>query len=151
IAPSTYYAAKARGPVSDTDWADAHAANTVYQLYLENRRLYGVRKLWHAMKHAGHDVGRDQVGRLMRICGICGAVRGKLRTITTTADPAAARHPDLIERQWSLPARPDQWWVADFTYTPTLAGFVYTAFCVDVFSRRILGWRVMSTKATPLV
>ena len=151
IAPSTYYAAKARGPVSDTDWADAHAANTVYQLYLEHRRLYGVRKLWHAMKHAGHDVGRDQVGRLMRICGICGAVRGKRRTITTTADPAAARHPDLIERQWGLPARPDQWWVADFTYTPTLAGFVYTAFCVDVFSRRILGWRVMSTKATPLV
>ena len=83
IAPSTYYAAKARGPVSDTDWADAHAANIVHQLYLENRRLYGIRKLWHAMKHAGHDVGRDQVGRLMRLCGITGAVRGKRRTITT--------------------------------------------------------------------
>ncbi len=58
IAPSTYYAAKVRGPVSDTTWAEAHAANTVHQLYLANRRLYGVRKLWHAMKHAGHDVGR---------------------------------------------------------------------------------------------
>ena len=57
IAPSTYYAAKARGPVSDTDWADAHAANTVHQLFVANRRLYGVRKLWHAMKHAGHNVG----------------------------------------------------------------------------------------------
>ncbi|XCI61378.1 hypothetical protein MPNTM1_02520 [Mycolicibacterium parafortuitum] len=104
-----------------------------------------------AKAHAGHDAGRDQVGRLTGICGISGAVRGKRHTVTTTADPGAVRHPDLIERQWSLPARPDQWWVADFTYTWTLAGFVYTAFCVDVFSRRILGWRVMSTKATPLV
>lgn len=75
----------------------------------------------------------------MGICGMSGAVRGKRRTITTTADPIAARHPDLTKRQWGLPARPDQWWVADFTYTWTLAGFVYTAFCVDVFSRRILG------------
>ena len=87
----------------------------------------------------------------MRICGISGAVRGKRRTVTTTADPAAARHPDLIERQWSLPARPDQWWVADFTYCWTLSGFVYTAFLVDVYSRRILGWRVMTSKTTPLV
>lgn len=151
IAPSTYYAAKARGPVSDAASAEAHAANTVHQFYLANRRLYGVGKLGRAMKHAGHDVGRDQVGRLMGICGISGAVRGKRRTITTTADPIAPRHPDLIERQWGLPARPDQWWVADFTYTWTLAGFVNTAFCVDVFSRRTLGCRVMSTKATPLV
>jgi transposase InsO family protein len=107
--------------------------------------------MWHAMKHAGHDIGRDQVARLMRICGISGAVRGKHRTITTTADPGAPRYPDLIERQWGAPTRPDQWWVADFTYVWTLQGFVYTAFCVDVFSRRILEWRVMSTKATPLV
>jgi transposase InsO family protein len=151
IAPSTYYAAKVRGPVSDAVWAEAHAANTVHGLYVAHRRLYGVRKMWHAMKHAGHDVGRDQVGRLMRICGIQGIVRGKRHTVTTTADPGAPRHPDLIERQWGAPNRPDQWWVADFTYVWTLQGFVYTAFCVDVFSRRILGWRVMSTKATPLV
>ena len=59
IAPSTYYAAKARGPVSDTAWNQAHAANTVHQLFVDNRRLYGVRKMWHAMKHAGHDIGRD--------------------------------------------------------------------------------------------
>jgi putative transposase len=151
IAPSTYYAAKARGPVSDTAWDEAHAANTVHRLYLANHRLYGVRKMWHAMKHAGHGMGRDQVGRLMRISGISGATRGKRRTITTAADPGAPRHPDLLERKWGTPQRPDQWWVADFTYAWTLQGFVYTAFCVDVFSRRILGWRVMSTKATPLV
>jgi hypothetical protein len=87
IAPSTYYAAKARGPVSDAAWAEAHAANTVHRLYVANRRLYGVRKLWHAMKHAGHEMGRDQVARLMRICGITGTVRGKRSTITTAADP----------------------------------------------------------------
>ncbi|WP_445169275.1 IS3 family transposase [Mycolicibacterium sp. Dal123E01] len=151
IAPSTYYAAKARGPVSDTVWDQAHAANAVHQLYLVNHRLYGIRKMWHAMKHAGHSLGRDQVGRLMRISGISGVVRGKRRTITTAVDPGAPRHPDLLERQWATPQRPDQWWVADFTYAWTLQGFVYTAFCVDVYSRRILGWRVMSTKATPLV
>jgi putative transposase len=151
IAPSTYYAAKARGPVSPAALAEAHAAHAVHTVFWANRGLYGVRKMWHAMKRAGHDMGRDQVARLMRICGISGAVRGKRRTITTTTDHGAARHPDLIERQWGSPTRPDQWWVADFTYTWTLAGFVYTAFCVDVFSRRILGWRVMSTKATPLV
>ena len=104
IAPSTYYAAKARGSVSAAALAEAYAANTVHQLFVANRGLYGVRKMWHAMKHAGHDVGRDQVGRLMRICGITGAVRGKRRTtVTTTADPTAARHPDLIGRQWGAP------------------------------------------------
>lgn len=60
IAPSTYYAAKARGPVSDTAWAKAHAANAVHRVYVENRRIYEVRKLWRAMKHTGHDLGRDQ-------------------------------------------------------------------------------------------
>lgn len=78
-------------------------------------------------------------------------VRGKRHTITTTADPGAARHPDPIERQWGRPYRPGQRWVADFTYTWTLATFVYTAFCVDVYSRQNLGWRVRWTKATPLV
>ena len=104
--------------------------------------------MWHALKHTGHDMGRDQVGRLMGICGITGVVRGKRRTITTTADPRALRHPDLIARQWGLPQRPDLWWVADFTYTWSRSGCVYTAFCVDVYSRRVLGWWVMSSKAT---
>lgn len=151
IAPSTYYAAKKRGPIFDAALTEAYAANTVHTVYLANRRLYGVRKMWHAMTRAGHDVGRDQVGRLMSICGAVGAVRGRRRTITTESDDRAPRHPDLIERQWDAPTRPDQWWVADFTYCWTSSGFVYTSFVVDVFSRRILGWRVMSTKATPLV
>ena len=151
IAPSTYYAAKKRGAVSAAALEEAYAANTVHRLYVANRRLYGMRKMWHAMKRAGHDVGRDQVGRLMTICGAVGVVRGRRRTVTTQSDDRAPRHPDLIDRQWGASSRPDQWWVADFTYCWTLAGFVYTSFVVDVFSRRILGWRVMATKATPLV
>ncbi|ANS28069.1 Transposase for insertion sequence element IS629 [Rhodococcus opacus] len=151
IAPSTYYKAKQRGRISSTELADAYAANAVHTLFVANKRVYGARKLWRAMKRAGHDIGRDQVARLMAITGITGAVRGKHHTITTQRDDRAPRHPDLIERNWDAPWRPDQWWVADFTYVWTLAGFVYTAFCVDVFSRRILGWRVMTTKSTPLV
>ncbi len=92
----------------------AYAANTVHALYVANRRVYGVRKMWHAMKRAGHDIGRDQVARLMSITGITGAVRGKHRTVTTERDDRAPRHPDLIERNWDGPERPDQWWVADF-------------------------------------
>jgi putative transposase len=152
IAPSTYYAAKQQGPVSASELDDAYAANTLFGLWVANRRVYGVRKLWHAAKRAGHDWGRDRVARLMRLAGIEGVVRGKHTTRTTERDKQAPpRHPDLINRAWSTPTRPDQWWVADFTYVWTLQGFCYTAFCVDVFSRRILGWRVMTSKATVLV
>ncbi|RYF56847.1 MAG: IS3 family transposase [Comamonadaceae bacterium] len=150
IAPSTYYKAKQHGRISNTELADAYAANAVHAVFVANKRVYGVRKMWHSMKRAGHDMGRDQVARLMRIAGIAGVVRGRRRTITTQRDDRAPRHPDLIERKWDEATRPDQWWVADFTYVWTLAGFVYVAFCVDVFSRRILGWRVMTTKTTPL-
>lgn len=103
------------------------------------------------MRREGREMGRDQVGRLIGICGITGVVPGKHRTVTTQRDDRAPRHPDLVERQWSSPVGPDQWWVADFTYCWTLAGFVYTAFLVDVNSRRILGWRVTTSKTTPLV
>ena len=118
--------------------AEAYDAHTVYQAFQRNRGVYGVRKLWHTMRREGRVMGRDQVGRLMEICGITGVVRGKHRTSTTQRDDRAPRHPDLVDRQWSLPSRPDQWWVADFTYCWTLSGFVYTAFLVDVYSRRIL-------------
>lgn len=115
IAPSTYFAAKQRGQVSVAALAEAYAANAVHTVYVANRRLYGIRKMWHAMKHAGHHVGRDQVGGLVGICGAVGIVRGRRRPITTERDDRAPRHPDLIDRQWALPSRPDQWWAADFT------------------------------------
>ena len=152
IAPSTYYAVKQHGPVSAAELDDAYTANALFDLWTANRRVYGVRKLWHAAERAGHGLGRDQVARLMGIVGISGIVRGRRTTKTTERDArTAARYPDLIERAWNTPTRPDRWWVADFTYVWTLQGFCYTAFCVDVFSRRILGWRVMSSKTTQLV
>jgi putative transposase len=150
IAPSTYYARKA-DLVSQADWDDAHMANAALEVWRVNRSLYGADKLATAMRKAGHDIGRDQVARLMKIVGIEGARRGKHTTVTTWRNPEASRHPDLIRRRWRLPTRPDQWWVADFTYVWTLEGFMYTSFVADVCSRRILGWRVSSSKATPLV
>jgi putative transposase len=150
IAPSTYYAHKA-APVSQADWDDAHMANTALEVWRANRSLYGADKFATVMRKAGHDVGRDQVARLMRIVAIEGVRRGKHRIVTTRRDAEAARAPDLVRRRWRIPTRPDQWWVADFTYVWTLEGFVYTSFVSDVCSRRILGWRVSSSKATPLV
>ncbi len=150
IAPSTYYAAKT-APVSTAALEEAYLVNAAVTLWRDNRRVYGVRKLAAAMRRAGFAIGRDHVGRLMRIAGIEGVVRGKHCTTTTTRDEKATRHPDLVQREWDKPTAPDQLWVADFTYVWTLAGFVYVAFVTDVFSRRILGWRVTTTKSTPLV
>jgi putative transposase len=107
--------------------------------------------MWHAARRAGLRVGRDQVGRLMRIAGIQGVRRGMHRTVTTTRDERAPRHPDLVKRGWAAPNRPDAVWVADFTYVWTAAGFCYVSFITDVYSRRILGWRVSMSKTTDLV
>lgn len=153
IAPSTYYlwAARGFGP-TQAEEDDAYAADQVFDLWVKDRRLYGRRKLWKSARRTGLGLGRDQVERLMRITGIAGVSRGKHRTITTTrADDKAPRHPDLIKRRWDLPERPDQWWVADFSYVWTAAGFCYVSFITDVYSRRILGWRVSTAMTTPLV
>lgn len=95
--------------------------------------------------------GRDRVERLMRIAGISGVRRGRRATVTTVTNPTAPRHPDYIRRRWNYPSRPDQWWVADYTYVWTTAGFCYVSFITDVFSRMILGWRVSTSQSTPLV
>jgi putative transposase len=152
IAPSTYflYAARRCGPTG-AELADAYAADELFDLWVANRRLYGRRKLWKAAVRAGYDLGRDRVERLMKIAGITGIRRGRHRTITTTTDPKAPRHRDHIKRRWSHPVRPDQWWVADFSYVHTSAGLCYVSFITDVYSRAILGWRVSTSKATPLV
>jgi putative transposase len=150
IAPSTYYAHRAR-PVTDAEWDDAHAANALVDAWRANRRVYGALKLWAEMRRRGHRMGRDQVSRLMAIAGIEGIRRGAHRTRTTLAEPTAVRHPDLVKREWNTPTHPDQWWVADFTYVWTLAGFCYVSFVTDVYSRRILGWRASMSKTTPLV
>ena len=148
IAPSTHYQ-RVTCPVSPAELADADAANTLVDLYRAHRGLSGVRKPWHAARRAGHPWGRDQVGRLMRRAGLDGIRRGRRTTITTRRDASAPRHPDLRDREWASPSRPDQWWVADFTYVGTLAGFVSVSFVTDVYSRRILGRRVSTAKTTP--
>jgi putative transposase len=150
IAPSTYYAHRAV-PVSAAVRAEATEVNDLIGVFRANRGVYGVRKMWHAMRRAGHQIGRDQVGRLMQIAGIAGATRGRHTTVTTRREPTAARHPDLVKRGWKVPNGPDQLWVADFTYAWTLAGFSYVSFVTDVYSRRILGWRVSTSKTTDLV
>ena len=118
IAPSTYYAYRDRGfGPSEADLADAYAAQQLYLWWVEHRRLYGRRKLWKLARRKGLLLGRDQVERLMKIAGITGVRRGRRTTATTRRDDRAPRHPDHVKRRWSWPTRPDQWWVADFTYS----------------------------------
>ena len=115
IAPSTYYA-RSKTPLTDVELDEAYMANQLRSLWQNNWGVYGARKLWHAARRAGHDIGRDQVARLMKIAGISGVLRGKHRTITTRRDDAAPRHPDLVKRGWAAPTGIDQLWVADFSY-----------------------------------
>ncbi len=113
--------------------------------------MYGVRKMWHAARRAGLAVGRDQVGLLMRISGVQGERRGAHHTTTSSRDERAPRHPDLLRCAWKTPNRPDAVWVADFMYVWTASGFCYVSFITDVYSRRILGWRVSMRKTTDMV
>ena len=118
-------------------------------LWKRNYSVYGRRKLTKAARRAGHDLGRDQVARLMRRQGIRGASRAKKR-FTTKSDPAHVRAPDLVKRNFSA-SRPDELWVCDFTYCSTWSGIVYVAFVIDVFSRRLVGWKAARSMTTPLV
>jgi putative transposase len=118
-------------------------------LFKKNYSVYGRRKLTRAAKKKGLDVGRDQVARLMKREGIRGASRAKKR-FTTHADPSAVRAPDLVNRNFTA-SRPDQLWVADFTYCSTWSGIVYVAFITDVFSRRIVGWKAARNMTASLV
>ena len=148
IAPSTYYDTKSRPP-SARAVRDAELGPALVDLWKNNYSVYGRRKLTKAARRAGHDVGRDQVARLMRNQGIRGASRSKKR-FTTKADPTAVRAPDLVNRNFSA-SRPDELWVADFTYCSTWSGIVYVAFVIDVYSRRLVGWKAARTMSTPLV
>jgi len=148
IAPSTYYSATTRPP-SARAVADAVLIPLLVALFVTNYSVYGRRKLTKAARRAGLDIGRDQVARLMRVAGIRGASRAR-RRFTTRPDPAAVRAPDLVKRDFSA-TRPDQTWVTDFTYCSTWSGIVYVAFVVDVFSRRIVGWKAARSMHTTLV
>ena len=151
VAPSTYYAAKHRETApSARRCATREMAPVIEALWSKNRKVYGADKLWRAARRAGHDIGRDQVARLMRAQGICG-VRGKRKKVfTTKSDPDAVRAPDLVNRDFTA-AAPDQLWVTDLTYVPARSGMGYVCFIVDAFSRRIVGWRVASNMRTDMV
>ena len=151
IASSTYYAAKRREIApSARAVRDAAMMQILMVLWVANRKVYGAHKLWKAARRAGHDIGRDQVARLMRALEIEGISRKRRRVYTTIADPDAVRAPDLVNRNFRA-ERPDALWVTDLTYVPTRTGMAYVCFIVDAFSRRIVGWRVASHMRTDMV
>lgn len=144
IAPSSYYEHKARAAdpsrLPERARRDAMLKQEVRRVFDANFRVYGVRKVWRQLRREGHDIARCTVQRLMRELGLAGAVRGK-RVRTTVADKAAPCPLDRVNRQFRVPA-PNMLWVSDFTYVATWSGFVYVAFIIDAFARRIVGWRV---------
>jgi transposase InsO family protein len=152
IAPSTYYAAKAQAADPARRSARAQRDETlrveIERVWQGNRRVYGARKVWKQLHRERQAVARCTVERLMRELGIAGVVRGR-RVRTTAPDLVAKRPADLVQRQFTA-ARPNALWVADFTYVATWAGMVYVAFVIDVFSRRIVGWRASATMRTDL-
>jgi len=152
IAPSTYYkrARERRDPDlrSERAKSDERLGHEILRVWEENRRLYGVRKVWHQLKREGHDVGRGQVQRLMGTLGIAGVVRGR-RVRTTIPGPETERPHDLVKRRFEAEA-PNRLWVADITYVRTRTGFAYVSFVTDVYSRRIVGWCVSRTLQTDL-
>ena len=148
IAPSTYWSARSR-PLSPRAARDAVLMPVLLALWQANYSVYGARKLWKAARRAGHDVGRDQVVRLMRELGIRGARRGR-RVFTTRRDPAGVRAPDRVNRDFTATA-PNQLWVTDLSYVATWSGVAYVCFIVDAFSRMIVGWRVASNMRTEMV
>jgi putative transposase len=151
MAPSTYYAAKKREAAPSTRAVrDAAMMQVLMVLWVANRKVYGAHKLWKAARRAGHEVGRDQVARLMREMGIEGVSRRRKKVFTTLADPDATRAPDLVDRNFTAD-RPDALWVTDLTYVPTRSGMAYVCFIVDAFSRRIVGWRCASNMKTDTV
>jgi len=153
IAPSIYYELKAREreparrPVRAR--RDEDLCEQIGRVWRENHEVYGPRKVWKQMKREGHGVARCTIERLMRANRWRGVTR-TVRVRTTVADPAATRAPDLVNRNFHAD-RPDQLWVADFTYVATWAGFAYVAFVIDVCSRLIVGWRADTTMRTSLV
>ena len=147
IAPSSYYAARSRPP-SARALADEQLKPKIAAVHESNFAVYGARKIWHVMRREGSEIGRDHVARLMGTLGLVGATRERSIRTTRAADQSA-RPADLVERTFAAPA-PNRLWVADLTYVWTIAGFAYTAFVIDVFSRRIVGWRTAASLRTDI-
>lgn len=153
IAPSTFYehAARRRDParLPARGRRDAILRSEIRRVWEGNFRVYGVRKVWRQLGREGIAVARCTTARLMRQMGLSGAIRGKAGK-TTIGNPAAPCPRDKVNRQFRVP-RPNALWVADFTYVATWQGFVYVAFVIDAFARRIVGWRVSRSAETGFV
>jgi transposase InsO family protein len=153
IAPSTFYDhhAKQNHPERRSERAqrDDTLCVDIQRVWEDNFRVYGARKVWRQMNREDIAVARCTVERLMQRLGLEGATRGR-KCRTTIPDTAAERPADLVQRQF-VAEHPNQLWVADITYVATWSGFAYVAFVVDVFARRIVGWRVARSMQTDLV
>ena len=147
IAPSTYHERQAqrRDPtrLSARARRDMDLKPEIARVFAENFAVYGVRKVWRQMLREQFPVARCTVERLMRQMGLAGVIRGK-PVRTTISDKAAPCPLDHVNRQFHAPA-PDRLWLSDFTYVATWAGFVYVAFVIDAYARRIVGWRASRT------
>ena len=153
IAPSTYHRHRSRQIDPTRRPARAQRDDAlrpeIQRVWDEHFQVYGPRKVWRQLRREGFCVARCTVRRLMRAMGLAGAVRGRAWVITTR--PSEAPRPaDLVDRQFTA-TRPNQLWVSDFTYVATWGGFVYVAFVIDVFARRIVGWRVSASLQTDFV
>lgn len=153
IAPSTYYLRVAilHDPSlgSDRSKKDKQNCDDIKDVWKRNRSVYGAKKVWHAMQREGKSIARCTVERLMKRMGIQGVVRGK-KVITTNPDTSQVCPEDKVSRIFTASA-PNQLWVSDFTYVSTWVGMIYVAFVIDVFARKIVGWRVSKSMTTEFV
>ena len=153
IAPSTYHRHRHQQTHPTRRSARAQRDDQlrveIQRVYDEHQQVYGPRKVWKQLRRDGVRVARCTVARLMRAMGLAGAVRGRA-WVTTTHAGEGGRPVDLVDRRF-VATRPNQLWVSDFTYVATWGGFVYVAFVIDVFARRIVGWRVSASMRTDFV
>jgi len=153
IAPSTYFRRTAQQQDATKRSArarrDEKLRAAIQRIWDDNEHVYGPRKVWRQLRRDGVRVARCTIERLMRAMGVKGVTRGRAWIVTTRAD-ATDRPADLVDRQFTA-TRPNQLWVSDFTYVATWRGFVYVALVIDVFARRIVGWRVSGSLATDFV
>jgi len=154
IAPSTYFLHKAQqaDPARRCARAqrDDELCDEIRRVWNANHQVYGARKVWRQLRRDTIAVARCRVRRLMQKMGLAGAVRGRAWTTTTDSSATPDGRPDLVVRNFTA-TRPNQLWVSDFTYVATWRGFVYVAFVIDVFARRIVGWRVAASLHTDFV
>ncbi|OFT22463.1 transposase [Arthrobacter sp. HMSC08H08] len=143
-----YRQSKARG-LSSRTLRDTALVEHIRKVHSDNYGVYGIRKIWHALRREGIGIGREQTARLMRLAGVSGKSKGRL-PVTTRKPNVPDVRPDLVQRKFNAPG-PNRLWVADITYVRTKTGFVYAAFVTDAFSRRILGWALSDSMRTELL